>query len=42
MTDHRLAELARYLAEVDSNPKGVPLCASDLAKQYRGKGMIEE
>ncbi|KAB8198750.1 hypothetical protein FKV24_000865 [Lysobacter maris] len=29
-------------AVANAHPKGTPLCASDLAKQYRGKGTIQE
>jgi len=29
-------------AVANAHPKGAPLCASDLAKQYRGKGTIQE
>lgn len=29
-------------AAANAHPKGTPLCASDLAKQYRGKESIRE
>lgn len=29
-------------AVANAHPEGAPLCASDLAKQYRGRGAIQE
>jgi hypothetical protein len=42
MTKQALEQAAKVAAFTVANahPKGMPLCASDLAKQYRGRGTI--
>lgn len=43
MTKQALEQATKVAAFTVANahPKGSPLCASDLAKQYRGKGLDE-
>jgi len=44
MTKEALEQATKVaaFAVANAHPKGVPLCASDLAKQYRGKESITE
>lgn len=44
MTKQALEQATKVaaFAVANAHPKGTPLCASDLAKQYRGKELIEE
>lgn len=44
MTKQALEQATKVaaFAVANAHPKGTPLCASDLAKQYRGKGTIHE
>lgn len=42
MTKHALEQASKVaaFAVANAHPKGVPLCASDLAKQYKGQETI--